>query len=179
MTSIGKHSLSYETFRSFLPILSLSLSHTISPASESILNHYTILPLEELIDSNTIEVNEVIKQRELYLTDFDSYRRRIKACKEKIEKVQSTVPVNQSKLEEHQQELNKLQTKYLNAETHYNEYNLKAKTLLKDSRRTILGYVEKHVVTSLTCQVSLSFPLLALSLYLSLSLARFMSFATG
>jgi seryl-tRNA synthetase len=117
------------------------------------MTHYSIRPLDDLIASITTEVNEVIKQRELYLTDYDSYRRRIKACKEKIEKIQSTQPINQSKLEAEQQELNKLQNKHDNAESHYSEFNLKAKTLLKDSRRTILGYVEKHVVTSLTCQV--------------------------
>jgi chromosome segregation ATPase len=117
------------------------------------MTQYSIQPLDDLIASITAEVNEVIKQRELYLTDYDSYRRRIKTCKEKLEKIQSTQPVNQNKLEAEQLELNKLQLKYVNAENHYNEYNLKAKTLLKDSRRTILGYVEKHVVTSLTCQV--------------------------
>jgi predicted nuclease with TOPRIM domain len=124
-------------------------------------NGYTIRPLEELIEDITVEVNEVVKQRELFLTDFDSYRRRIKACKEKIDKIQSTSPVNQSQLDAQHQEMTKLQAKYLNAETHYNEYNLQAKTLLKDSRRKILGYVEKHVVTSLTCQVSLTFPSLS------------------
>jgi hypothetical protein len=129
-------------------------------AAEKVMNDMSIIPLDEALLSITQEVDIACKEREKLVTDYDSYRRRIKAAREKLEKAKATseltpTPANAKKVDEATAEMEKLHRKLDVAEKGYNSQNTAAKILLKESRRTILALVEKHVVTSLTCQVFL------------------------
>lgn len=112
-------------------------------------------PLREAIAKITPEIDSMVKERNTQLIDYDSYKRRLKALKEKAESLEQAGKGGTTQAQENLQEIAKFENKEKLAKEGYEDKNLRTKQEIIRARQQSDNLMNDVLIASVVAQYEL------------------------
>jgi hypothetical protein len=112
-------------------------------------------PLRDAIARITPEVETMVKERNTQLIDYDSYRRRVKALKEKHQQYEENGKSTTTAAQENLAEITRFENKEKNAKELFEEKNYKTKQEFLKAKDQHDRIMDDLLIANVVCQVEL------------------------
>lgn len=112
-------------------------------------------PVNEAIKSLDVEVEQLIKDRNTQVIDYDSYRRRVKVLHDKKEQLQAAGKANTPAFVENNNDIIRLEGKESVAKTSYEQKNDATKKKLLDAKAQHDSLMNNFLIATVACQAEL------------------------
>lgn len=131
-----------------------SINNVMRSSASTVNVDHAVDPMRQAVTRLKPDMEATQKERTTQLTDYDSYRRRLKALESKKEALQMKDP-NSTAANENQAEIEKFENKVKTGLEGYTFQNEKAKQDIRNARKEHDDIMDTFLVTTVVCQAEL------------------------